>query len=861
MFRKNGLVPGSIKTWFTFGILGFALFAASCKRAEIRDPRIGLIGSGAPLQKVDEALKRMGERFELIRQVTSGALAGYDLIILNRGAHSLNDAGLADSSKALPGYVERGGCLLVFEIDANGYKSEFLPYEVVFSQKAASGKEDWDFVEEIVTPDHPIFNRPYPITYLRGLEESWRIVRTDPRWRMLASKDPRAPSLDPQIESLQNDVGSIFEAQYGKGHILVCQPMIARYHAGRVANEPHYLEAGVLLFENVVEYMKAKAAGVPLPVVEARAVPANGAPMNPVRFSARLSSSAVEPCTYVWDFGDGTGSTQAGPEHIYRNAETFWAVVTVTDALGRVDRDACRVELGEAVPMRWAEQLVKAQMHRHYPEPTRRQRSYPTALVLQGMLDVYERTGDKEILDYVKDFFAPLTERWRNDPEFSGSDYGALMVPAYRLYRITGDRVYLEMAMKYWRNSIGRHRAIKSGDFWSFWNGRRTLVDMIYFLCYERALFYEETGDERALGTAADQLILYARHLLDPADSLFFQAIDLDRKAYWCSPERPTGLNDTKWGRGNGWAALAFTELLLRLPRDHPRRDTVYKIAVGFFSGLVRAQDPETGLWAQVTDKLNYPGMWLETTSTSMFVYSMVRLVEAGILPAHPYLDAARRGYNGLQQRLKMGAFSYPYLSDACMGTGPMFNMDRWLQAQRRSNDRHVVGPFLMAEEALWRSAPPDVAVIGDLGSPQSRLGQALNYNGLFFYQVPDLYSTVDLDIFSAVVVDRAALDNNTANIAAYYGRLLEFAERGGKVLVFSQQNKELLAGFFPDSCKMELLKTSGQGETVQRLIKLRRGQGEIYYCLGYPQIDESFFPAPAAVNLDDFAFLRELLR
>ncbi|MBN2288854.1 MAG: glycoside hydrolase family 88 protein, partial [Candidatus Glassbacteria bacterium] len=745
--------------------LALALTGAGCAAPETVDPRIGLIGAAASLQRVDEALTRMGERFELIQEVNPPALAGYELIILNRGAHALNYAGLVDNFNMLLDWVREGGALLVFEIDAAGYRSEFLPYEIVFSDKAAAGKEDWDFVEQVEAPEHPVFNRPHRIDYLRGLEESWRIVRTGPQWRILASKDPRPPSLDPRIEKLDNSAGSIFEAGYGRGAVLVCQPMVARYHAGCVSNEPHYLEAGVLLFENIVEYMKAAAAGTSLPVVSARAVPTTGDAGQSVHLRALPGGDTAEPCTYAWDFGDGAASEEPDPVHVYGKEGVFRPAVRVIDARGRVDRDACRVELGPARPMRWADQLVKAQIHRHYPDPTRRQRDYPTALVLQGMLDVYGRTRNDEILEYVKGFFEPLVRRREHDPESSTFNYGSLMVPAYELYRITGERVYLEMAMKYWKSSIAEiDSQLGPGMFWGL-GGRRTIVDLLYFFCNERALYYEVTGEVSALDVAADQLALFTGYLLDPADSLYFQAIDLDRSSYWCSPERPTGLNDSKWGRGNGWVAMAFTELLLRLPPGHPSREMLRGTVLGFFSGLLRAQDPETGLWAQVTDKRDYPGMWLETTSTSMFVYSAARLVEAGLLPAEPFLAMARRGYNGLQQRLKMGAFSYPYLSDACMGTGPMFSLERWLQAQRRSNDRHVVGSFLMAEEALWRAAPPAVAVIGDLSAPESRLGPALNYNGLYFYQIPDLYTTADLDSFSAVIVDRFALDRNAANL------------------------------------------------------------------------------------------------
>ncbi|MBN2288201.1 MAG: glycoside hydrolase family 88 protein [Candidatus Glassbacteria bacterium] len=837
------------------------IMLSGCAGPEIRFPRIGVIGTEGSAQRVDEALPRMGEPFAVIDSVSPAALAGYDLVILGPGAFSRNDAGVAGSYRDLLAYVEKGGCLLAFGLSDRGYRPEFLPYEVRFDPEDPSGWGNVDFSEQIDEPDHPVFNSPHRLTYLAGLEESSRIVYTAPEWRILLSKDPRHPSQDTRIEKLDNSVGSLFEADWGKGHILVCQPIIDRYYAGKASIVPHPLEQGVLLFENVVEYMKRKASGRDLPLVTVKACPGTGAPGRPVLFEAVIAGGAGEPYSYDWDFGDGTRSSEPAPQHEYGREGVYWATATVADAKGRADHAACRVEAGPARAMRWADQLVAAQMHRYYPDPSRVGVNYRTALLLSGMLDVYRRTADREILDYLRAFFqARLIERWgkrpyKNDmqPDVNFVDIYSLMAPAYRIYRITGDSACLEMAEEVWRQSVAVDRSRPPGSLWSpwTWGGREAIVDFTYFKAQLRADLWEETGDISLLDEAAEQMVRFTDYMLDPADSLFFQAIDLDRKAYFCSETRPTGLCDSKWGRGNGWVALAFAELMPRLPASHPRRAELTRIVRGFFNGILRTQDPVTGLWALITDKLDYPGMWLETTSTSMFVYSMVVLVECSVLPEEPFLASARRGYNGLQQRIRMGAFSYPYLSDACQGSSARVNMGRWLQAHRHDNDYHVLGPFLMAEEALWRAAPPEVAVVGTLRPSRSGLGPLLNRAGLYFYQVPNLYTAGELGAFGAVVVDRGALDRNDADIRAYCGSLLDYAAAGGTLVYFPQDNPDLLLEALPPGIAFKraadgyAVPETGSGwlavslgpEKQAGLVVTGHGRGKVVYCSVCPAV------------------------
>src|SRR5262249_55046190 len=68
------------------------------------------------------------------------------------------------------------------------------------------------------------------------------------------------------------------------------------------------------------------------PVSVAGAAPRGGPAPLSVQFTGSGSSDPeFTPLLYSWDFGDGSSSTQADPQHTYTTAGTYKATLTVTD--------------------------------------------------------------------------------------------------------------------------------------------------------------------------------------------------------------------------------------------------------------------------------------------------------------------------------------------------------------------------------------------------------------------------------------------------------------------------------------------------------------------------------------------------
>jgi unsaturated rhamnogalacturonyl hydrolase len=837
--------------------LSVCFFASCSQQSPATGVRIGIAGSPQQHNLVDLALERMAEPFVAVETISKESLAGIDMLILPRGAFADDIAGVRSYNELLTQWVKNGGSLLAFNIDEQNFTSSLLPHEIRFAKVDPSGWGFYDFSERIADTTHAIFNRPHRLRYLAGLEESSRIVYTAPGWTVLLGKNGEPPSQDYKLINPPNDVGSIFETTLGEGHVLVCQPIIDRYHAGNAAIVPHPLEGGVQLFENVVEYMKQRTTGAELPLATLGAIPSHGAVRKNISFHADFDNgNNISACH--WDFGDGATGEGVAAQHAYSQSGIYWVKASVTSGNGVTDHAACRVVVGPATELRWADHIVDAFMHRFYPDPGLVKPNYRTSMVLNGLLDVYERSGNTEILQYVQGFFRTrLIERWEDrpykgetEPSHDFVDLYSLMSSAWRVFNFTGDSTYLSMAREVWAQSLAIDHSLPQDLLWSpfGWGGRRAIVDFTYFKSQLRGVAWEDSGDQALMEETVTQLLRYAEFFQDPSDSLYFMAIDMDHKAYFTSPERPSGLNDSKWCRADGWMALAMTELMTRLDRNHPKWDELQGIIERFFIGLSHVQDPETGLWALVIDRRDYPGMWFETTGSSMYVYSICKLVEAGVLPREPFIACARRGYNGIQQRLGLGHWDYPYLSDACQGTMPRLDLDRWITAHRNDNDLHVLGPFLMAEEALWRVAPPEVAVIGELKEEKNLAGQILNVAGVSFFSVPELYNAPELSRFRALVVERGAVDRNTANVAAYPEKLADFAEKGGMVFLFEQKNEDWLANTFPGLGEVI---AESQGGTIS---STPHGEGRIVYCRIDPGLDSGMSEQERVAVLKSFA-------
>jgi rhamnogalacturonyl hydrolase YesR/pectate lyase len=333
---------------------------------------------------------------------------------------------------------------------------------------------------------------------------------------------------------------------------------------------------------------------------------------------------------------------------------------------------------------------------------------YTTGIVLCGIAEVYRHTRDPRYLAYIRAWVDPYL---RNDGSVDLGDDAARhnldrIQPGNLvlfLYEETGDPRYARAA----RWLRGRFDTFPRNSAGGFWHKRKYPDEMWLDGIYMAEPFLVRYGRRFAgpgfcFDTAVAQTLLVGEKTR-AGGGLFRHAWDADRNAAWADPA--TGVSPEVWGRAMGWYAMALVEILAELPKDHPGYPKLRDLFREAAGGILRTQDPKTGLWYQVMDKGDRPENWLETSASAMFVYALKRGADDGLLgPAAA--EAARKGWSGLASRISEDAEGRPVIEGTVEGMSVQKDLAGYLGRKRLTNAPHGLCGMLLAASAMeWPRA------------------------------------------------------------------------------------------------------------------------------------------------------------
>lgn len=358
----------------------------------------------------------------------------------------------------------------------------------------------------------------------------------------------------------------------------------------------------------------------------------------------------------------------------------------------------------EKSPIVWAKDACDSLMSAYTPEdlPPARRWHYHQGVFLCGMEMLWEADQEDRYITYIQQYVDSLVDDYGNlyfaRDELDAMQAGLLL---FRLEQRTGNRKYRVAADKL-RNLLRTINLTSEGGFWhkdkypyQMWLDGLYMAG-VFSLKYANA--YGETGLRE---TVLHQERLMRKYMKDEETGLLYHAWDESRRMPWANPE--TGCSPEFWGRSLGWYGLAVSQFLDELPAVHEGRAELEAALRDFVQALVRYQDAESGLWYQVVDKGDRPDNWLETSCTSLFVYTIAKAVKLGVV-APEYADSAFRGYQGLLERLQEDEEGRFVLPDICIGTSAG-DYDNYVTRPTSRNDLHGVGAFVMAcveLQELW---------------------------------------------------------------------------------------------------------------------------------------------------------------
>ncbi|MDR2729963.1 MAG: glycoside hydrolase family 88 protein [Treponema sp.] len=177
---------------------------------------------------------------------------------------------------------------------------------------------------------------------------------------------------------------------------------------------------------------------------------------------------------------------------------------------------------------------------------------------------------------------------------------------------------------------------------------------------------------------------------------LFMEDKNLMSHVYDLKRNMNTGI---PWGRGNGWAIFSLTELLMALPLEHPRRESLLSFFRRYAAGCLARQN-ENGMWHQVLDM---PTSYPETSCTAMFICAFCRGLRYGWFDGDtsPYRNAAENAWCALENHAIDREGS---VYGVCRGSEFAFNPRYYAEhLLPRLNDTHGIGIVLLAGVELLK--------------------------------------------------------------------------------------------------------------------------------------------------------------
>jgi unsaturated rhamnogalacturonyl hydrolase len=370
-------------------------------------------------------------------------------------------------------------------------------------------------------------------------------------------------------------------------------------------------------------------------------------------------------------------------------------------------------------PLQWSVRLADSEMARrgdqlNWKEHGAAKWDYTTGLFALALLELSQSTREARFRDFSERTLSSFITADGQIHGYRAEEYQLDHLNPGRalltLYQLTGDKRYAKAAALLRYQLKTQPRTSDGG----FWHKQRYPYQMWLDGIYMAAPFYARYAAEfhepdSAFDDVALQIRLAAGHTYDPATGLYYHGWDEKKQQDWAN--KTTGTSSNFWGRAMGWYGMALVDVLDYFPANHPARPEIIATLRTLCNGLVKYQDPQTGLWYQVVDQGKRKGNYLEASCSSMFVYTLAKGVNRDYLP-RDFESAAVRGYRGLVEKLiRTDAPGRVSLTQCCavagLGQGRDGSYEYYLREPVVDNDLKGIGPFILSGIEVQRLLSP----------------------------------------------------------------------------------------------------------------------------------------------------------
>lgn len=351
--------------------------------------------------------------------------------------------------------------------------------------------------------------------------------------------------------------------------------------------------------------------------------------------------------------------------------------------------------------LRIAEKSTKTVISKFTPEqlPPAMTFHYHQSVFLLGVLRIWEETGNDEYFKYIQDYYDAIIDNNGNllyeRDQLDTIQVGILL---FKLYEETGLEKYLIVARKLRAIVDTVNRTTENG----FWHKDiypyQMWLDGLYMAGPFLIKYANHTHEKDLVQLVLYQERLMRKNMTDPETGLLFHAWDEKREQPWADKE--TGNSPELWGRSVGWYGMGLIDLLEEMGDDYHGQDDLQQQVANYVKNVAKFQDEETGLWYQIVDKGHLEDNWLESSSSSLYLYTIAKALTHGYI-GEEYEEVLLRGYNGLIEHLTEETEDKLHLNGICIGTSAG-TYDYYVGRPTSTDDLHGVGTFLMGIMAVY---------------------------------------------------------------------------------------------------------------------------------------------------------------
>ncbi|TDX09762.1 glycoside hydrolase family 105 protein, partial [Flavobacterium sp. S87F.05.LMB.W.Kidney.N] len=365
---------------------------------------------------------------------------------------------------------------------------------------------------------------------------------------------------------------------------------------------------------------------------------------------------------------------------------------------------------------KWSDKMALTLMKRHpeaymLDDAKKPKWDYVHALVLHSIEELYKKNPDTRYKAYVRGYVDELVQADGTINTYEFDKYNIDLVLPGRLlfdvYESSKEDKYLK-AMQLIRKQLTEQPRTQSGGFWhkqiypnQMW------LDGLYMGEPFYAEYTAKFENGKSFDDIAKQFELIQLHATDPKTGLLYHGWDESKQMPWA--DKQTGNSPNFWSRSLGWYVMALVDVLDYMPKDHPKQKELVKYLNNVSEALLKFQD-KSGLWYQVTDKVDGKGNYLEASGSAMFSYAFAKGANKGYLPAK-FKKSANKAFDGLTKVLikKVDEDGGITLTNCCqvagLGGTPYRDgsYEYYVNERKKDNDPKATGPFILAALELNR--------------------------------------------------------------------------------------------------------------------------------------------------------------